>query len=342
VFYPSGKHSRIKSVEGFNSASVQTVGAGMAVGFTLEEQIYVTRGEIATRAAEPQPAVTTRIRANVFWLGRQPLVGGRDYVLKLGTARSTVRVEKIHRVIDASNLDTDDTRTAVERHDVAEVTFKLSRALAFDTHDELAETSRFVIVDDYEIRGGGIVQQALPDQQEQAREKVVLRNTKWEASTITEEQRATKYNQKAALVLITGAKDADRKSLGKHVEAELFADGKVVYFLGIGSVLYGVDADIDHTTANREEHLRRLAEVANILLDAGMILVVTAQELTQEELGLIGTSVGPDRIDVVWVGDHLTTDITIDVHVGDGVSPEEAVQLVNRRLEERGVIFRPW
>ena len=115
-----------------------------------------------------------------------------------------------------------------------------------------------------------------------------------------------------------------------------------MYFLGIGSVLYGVDADIDHTTENRHEHLRRLAEVANILLDAGMILVVTAQELTQEELGLIGTSVGPDRIDVVWVGDHRTTDITIDVHVGDGTSPEEAVELVTRRLQDRGVIFRPW
>ncbi len=342
VFYPSGKHSRIKSVEGFNSSPVQTVGAGMATGFTLEEQIYVTRGEIATRATEPRPAVTTRVRANVFWLGRQPLERGRDYVLKLGTARSTVRVEEIHRVIDASNLDTDDAKTVVERHDVAEVTFKLSRALAFDSHDELAETSRFVIVDDYEIRGGGIIQEALPDQQERAREQVVLRNTKWEPSTITEEQRATKYNQKAALLLITGAKEADRKSLGKRVEAELFADGKVVYFLGIGSVLYGVDADIDHTTENRHEHLRRLAEVANILLDAGMILVVTAQELTQEELGLIGTSVGPDRIDVVWVGDHLTTDITIDVHVGDGTSPEEAVELVNRRLQDRGVIFRPW
>jgi bifunctional enzyme CysN/CysC len=342
VFYPSGKRSRIKSVESFNSPPAETVGAGMAAGFTLEEQIYVTRGEIATRTTEPRPAVTTRIRANVFWLGRRPLEAGRDYLLKLGTARSTVRVEEIHRVIDASNLDADDTKTVIERHDVAEVTFKLSRALAFDSHDELAETSRFVIVDDYEIRGGGIIQEALSDHQEWVREKVLLRNAKWEPSTISNQQRATKYNQKAELLLITGAKEADRKTLGKDLEAELFRDGKIVYFLGIGSVLYGVDADIERTVENRQEHLRRLAEVANILLDAGVILIVTAQELTQEELDLIGTMVDSDRIDVVWVGDHRTTDIIVDVHVGDGIAEAEAVQLVHHRLQDRGVIFRPW
>jgi len=286
--------------------------------------------------------VSTRLRANIFWLGRRPLEGGRDYLLKLGTARSTVRVENIHLVIDASNLDTDDTRTVVERHDVAEVTFKSSRALAFDQHDELAETSRFVIVDDYEICGGGIIQEALPDQQEWVREKVLLRNAKWEPSTISRELRATKYNQKAELLLITGARESDRKTLGKNVEAGLFHDGKMVYYLGIGSVLYGVDADIDRTVDNRQEHLRRLAEVANILLDAGMILIVTAQELSQEELDLIGTMVDPDRIDVVWLGDHRTTDIKIDLHLGDCVPEEEAVRSIHQRLQDRGVIFRPW
>ncbi len=342
LFLPSGKQTHVKSIEGFNRSPATSASAGEATGFTIEEQIYVTRGEIATRTGEPRPAVTSRIRANVFWLGRQALEPGRGYVLKLGTARCTAHVEEIHRVIDASSLDSDEVRQAVERHDVAEVTFKLDRAIAFDLHDDVAETSRFVIVDDYEIRGGGIIQEALPDHQEQARQKVLLRNAKWEPSTITGEQRASKYNQKAELLLITGAKEADRKSLGKRIETELFADGKVVYFLGIGSVLYGVDADIDHSVDNRHEHLRRTAEVANILLDAGIILIVTAQELTEDELALIGTSVDPERIDVVWVGDRHTTDIPIDVQVPDDIPPDEAVRLVTSRLQDRGVIFKPW
>lgn len=342
LFLPSGKQTHIKSIESFSSSPKASIQAGEAVGFTLEEQIYLTRGEIATCPGESAPAVTSRIRTNVFWLGKRALEDDREYILKLGTARSPARVETIHRVVNASSLDADAVRTAVERHEVAEVTFKLSRAIAFDLHQDVPETSRFVIVDDYEIRGGGIIIEALPDHQEWVREQVLLRNAKWEASTITQEQRAAKYNQKAALLLVTGAKDADRKSLGKGVEAELFADGKIVYFLGIGSVLYGVDADIDHSLENRQEHLRRMAEVANILLDAGVILVVTAQELTQEELVLIGTSVDPGCIEVVWVGDRRTTDIAIDLQVPDALPVDEAVRLVTRRLQDRGAIFTPW
>lgn len=267
---------------------------------------------------------------------------GRDYQIKLGTSRTPMRLEAVHGVIDASDLNSRGDAVKVERHDVAEVTLKLNRAVAFDLNSDLAMTSRFVIVDNYEIRGGGIIQEALPDQQDWVREKVLLRNAKWEPSHITPEQRANKYNQKAALLLITGSMDADRKTLGKELETALFRDGKVVYFLGIGSVLYGVDADIERTRENHDEHMRRLAEVANILLDAGVILVVTAQELSQEDLDLMRTTIDPDRIDVVWVGDNISTDVNIDVHLGDDVPTDKAVETLERRLQDQGVIFRPW
>ena len=341
IFYPSGKQGRIKTIEGFNQQPHSSVTAGVATGFTLEEQVYVTRGELVARSSEPRPHVTTRLRASVFWLGKRPLEPGRDYQIKLGASRTHMRLEAVHRVIDASDLSTREEADKVERHDVAEVTLKLSRAMAFDVNTDLAETSRFVIVDDYEIRGGGIIREALPDQQDWVREKVFLRNAKWEPSNITAEQRANKYNQKAALLLITGSKDADRKTIAKDLEAALFQDGKVVYFLGIGSVLYGVDADIERTRENHDEHIRRLAEVANILLDAGVILIVTAQELTQEDLDLMRTTVDPDRIDVVWVGDHISTDLVCDLHLGEDIPPHKAVEMIERRLQDRGVIFRP-
>ena len=109
----------------------------------------------------------------------------------------------------------------------------------------VAATSRFVLVDDFEIRGGGIVREALPDRQAAVRDRVLLRNYKWEPSVIQPEQRAEKYNQKAALILVTGEDEAERKGVAKGLEGKLFEDGKVVYFLGIGNVLYGVDADIE-------------------------------------------------------------------------------------------------
>ena len=122
-------------------------------------------------------------------------------------------------------------------------------------------------------------------------------NYKWEPSVIQPEQRAEKYNQKAALILVTGENETDRKGVAKALEGKLFEDGKVVYFLGIGNVLYGVDADIERKQENRLEHMRRLGEVANLMLDAGIILVVAAAELTQDDLEVIKTAVaaGLDR-----------------------------------------------
>jgi len=341
VFYPSGKRSRVKSIEAFNRPPQLSAHAGEATGFTLTEQIYVARGEIATRAGEPKPEVTTRLRVSVFWLGKEPLVTKREYQLKLGAARVAVRLEAVHRVIDASNLASLDSKERVDRHEVAECTIKLNRAIAFDLAERIAATSRFVLVDNYEIRGGGIVREALLDQQSWVREKVMLRNYKWEPSIIPIERRAERYSQRATLLLITGSRDADRKGLGKDLEAQLFEEGRLVYFLGMGSVVYGVDADIARAGDGRE-HLRRLGEIANILLDAGTILIVSAAELTQDDLEVVKTSVDPGRIEVVWVGDAVTTDIAYDLILSDSEVSSDGVDRIKRLLQDKGSLFRPW
>ena len=105
IFYPSGKKSRVKSIEAFNRPSQTQVSAGMAVGFTLQEQIYITRGEMATLESQPRPQMSTRLRVSLFWLGKEPIIKRKEYLLKLGTARVVCRVEEILRVMDASTLD---------------------------------------------------------------------------------------------------------------------------------------------------------------------------------------------------------------------------------------------
>jgi bifunctional enzyme CysN/CysC len=341
VFYPSGKKSRLKSIEAFNRPVQGKVEAGWSVGFTLQEQIYITRGEMATLESEPRPQVTTRLRVSLFWLGKEPMVKRKEYLLKLGTARVTARIEEVLRVMDASTLDTAEQRNAVQRHDVAECVLRLDRAIACDVAEDIPATSRFVIVDDFEIRGGGIVREAMPDRQTVVRDRVMLRNYKWEPSIIQPEHRAEKYNQKAALILVTGEHESDRKGVAKALEGKLFEDGKVVYVLGIGTVLYGVDADIERKQENRLEHMRRLAEVANLMLDAGIILVVAAAELTQDDLEIIKTAVQPDWIETVWAGDTITTDIACDLQVPGGAVPE-AVDRLKAHLQDKGDIFRPW
>ncbi|AHG93580.1 protein synthesis factor GTP-binding protein (plasmid) [Gemmatirosa kalamazoonensis] len=340
LFYPSGKRSRVKTLEGFNVDPRAEAGAGEAAGFTLTDQIYVQRGEVACRADEERPSVAARIRVSLFWLGTQPLVRGRQYRLKLGTASVGMELEAVEQLVDASELGERDTADAVQRHEVAECVLRLERPLAVDAEIGIAATGRFVIVDEWEIRGGGIVREALPDPQAAVRERVLVRNAKWEPSGIPFERRVERYAQLPAMVLITGPRDADRKSLARALEARLFEEGRLVYFLGIGNLLYGVDADLERTGVHRHEHLRRLGEVANLMLDAGMLLVVTAAELTPDELDLVGTAVEPGRIHTVWLGGRGPNDLASDLVVDDSDLGGEQVERICRLLEERGVVGR--
>lgn len=348
VFYPSGKRSAVASIEAFNESQSDSAPAGKATGFTLKEQIYVQRGELAAVVRDRRPEITSNLLVNLFWLGRESLSLKKDYIFKIGTMRVNAKLDQIRRVLNASNLESHESRDTVERHEVAECVLKLSRPVAFDTTPDLEETTRFVIVDDYEIQGGGIIREALEDRVSWARDRIILRNYKWERSLIPPDHRSERYNQKSALILLTGAgADGDRKKeIAKEFEQRLFNEGKFVYFLGIGNILYGVDSDIksedpETKKRNRREHIRRLAEVAHILLDTGLILLVTAVDLTQEDLDLIKEIVDFDKIHTVWVGERVTTDIRSDVILHDE-SPHEGSERIKDLLKDRGVIFRAW
>lgn len=341
VFYPSGKRSVLRTFEGFNRPAANEAGIGQAVGFTLGEQIYVGRGELAAVAGEPRPHISSRIRASLFWLGHEPLARRREYIMKIGTARAKMRVESIHRVIDASTLGASDDAIEVRRHEVAECTIVCDRAVAFDAADSIADTGRFVIVDRYEICGGGVIREALPDSQDVAREQVLLREHKWEPSFIAPERRETRFGQRATMLIITGPKETDRKRLAKLLESRLFDEGRLAYFVGMGNVLYGVDADIARNRENRREHIRRLAEIANMMLDAGLILIASAQDLSGEELDLIKTSVDPSRIETVWVGEASAPEFSCDLALPADAPDDANVARMHRLLVEAGALVRP-
>ena len=343
VFYPSGKRTRVKTLESFNKPKLTSAGAGEAVGITMSEQIYVNRGQIISRAEDMPPSVSSRLRASIFWLGRQPLEMHKKYGLKLGTVHEKVEVEAIHKVIDASDYAKQNDRSEIQHHDVAEVTLKLAHPIAYDLSDQFPETSRFVIVDDFEISGGGIVLESLPDEDTQIRQDVFTRNEKWIQSSVTMPMRAEKYNQRSSLVVITGAKGSGRKTLARKLESQLFEDGKLVYYLGIGSLLYGVNADLKCHDAlgGWREHVRRFAEVSHLFLDAGILLIVTAIELTQNDLDILKTVIDADKIHVVWVGEKVTTDIQYDVKLKSREKNNEGIVLIKEHLRSRGILFTP-
>jgi bifunctional enzyme CysN/CysC len=338
VFYPSGKRSKVKSLETFPPTVPQCFTAGQAVGFTLNEQIYVKRGELATLASQTRPQVTSRLRCNLFWLGKKSLVLDQKYSLKLGSAKVKMRVEAITRVLDAATLNTT-VKAEVARYEVAECILQLEEAMAFDLMRDNFVTSRFVIVADYEIAGGGIVTEALPDGQPAVREEGVRCNLKWGKSMIAPEERTAKYQQPAALVLLTGVKDIGNKPLGKALERQLFNAGRIVYFLGSGNVLYGADAGLKKAgREGRENYLRRLAEVAYLMLDAGLILIVTALELTRAELDKIKTISETGQILTIWVGETVTTDLNYDLQIPTVANLADSIGMIQEQLQKRRII----
>jgi bifunctional enzyme CysN/CysC len=342
IFYPSGKSSRVNTLEVFNAALPSSFEAGAAAAFTLDTQIYIARGQIAAKAGQTPPHISTRLQVSLFWMGKQPLHKNKDYLLKIGTAHQPVVVEEILHVMDAAELSGKSQKECIEYHNVADCILRTKRAIAFDTADLMDGTSRFVIVDDFEIRGGGIVRKALPDNQECLRNYALKRNLKWAVSGISREQRQQQYRQRPALILITGQPNTGKKTLAKALEKKLFGDEHFVFFMGIANVLYGVDADIKKPgmdQSHRPEHLRRLGEVANLLLESGQIVIVTAIGLTQDNLQIISHSVDSELIEVVWLGQN-PTDIETMLHVDNIDNLDIAVNQICQMLETKGITGR--
>lgn len=331
MFYPSGKKTTVASIEEFNRPKRTAVSSGFSTGITMTEQIYVKRGDLAVKTDEKPPVTASRIDVSLFWLGREPFCDNRRYYLKTGSAKVPMRLEKITYVLNASTLEKT-VKPSVEKNEVAQCTLALERPVAFDISSDLASTGRFVIVDKYEISGGGIIT-GTPDDGKIAKD-VARRNFKWEHGGVSLTERMERFGQKPLVIMITGRKNSDRKTVARALEKSLFASGKAVYYLGIGNVLYGVDADIktgrSEDRDERDEHIRRLAETANILTDAGLIVILTASEIDEDDVYLMQTVLG-EKIFTVRIGDAYDKEPAFDLAVDE--NDEKATEMIMRKAE---------
>jgi bifunctional enzyme CysN/CysC len=268
VFYPSGKKTRIKSFERFNAPAPEAVSAGEAVGFTMTEEIYVRRGEIACRAEEPAPKVAVRFRANLFWLGKHPLQAGRPYHFKCGTQKIAMSLERVERVVNASTLDRGE-RQWVDRNEIAECVFTLERPAAFDTTDSMPSTSRFVIVDGYEQAGGGIITEALESTDYD------VRNIRSSAGSMTALERRSITGRRGMAVWLTGLSGSGKTTVAQGAERRLLARGIQACVLDGDALRRGLCSDLGFSDADRTENQRRVAEVAAILKNAGVVAIVS-------------------------------------------------------------------
>ena len=327
AFWPSGKHSTVKAIEVLAGEPPTVAYANQATGFTLDTQVYVRPGELVTRADEPAPAVTSRIRANVFWMGTAPLVTGRRCTLRIGAAKVPVELSEVLSVLDASELRSVAGKRQVDRHDVAEVVLKTSRPVALDVASVLERTARFVIVDGFEIAGCGMALDALADVADGAD---ITRSLL--AGSVTTQQRATRYGHVGKAIVVAGGSPSEAATLAEEVERRLFDLGVHAYLLALGATGGEFNAALA-----RDSRLGYVGDVAKALTDAGVVVVTALPDADRFDLDRVRALTAPHDLFVVGLGD-AAHDLAPDVLLGENDGVGDSVTTVIRLLSDIGVL----
>jgi len=274
IFAPSNKTSTVKTIERWNSPASHFANVGESIGITLTEQIFVERGAIAALETAP-PYELTRFGARLFWLGRAPFTKGKTYKLKLATQEMDCEIDSIEKVIDASTLETlprTSENSFVGRHEVAELTLRTKRPIAFDTHSEIVPTGRFVVVDGFEVSGGGIIADGnYPRRTADSLHK--SHNIYWSHGKVTAQQRAMRNKHSGYVVWLTGLSGSGKSTISTELERELFNLGRHAYVLDGDNVRHGLCSDLAFSPEDRKENIRRVGEVAKLFADAGIICI---------------------------------------------------------------------
>lgn len=158
IIYPSGRKTKVESIPYWAKRDKKTkILAGQSSGITLHDEFFNQRGELITKVGEKPPYVSNRFLASIFWMGKNNLTPHKKYKLKLATQEVEVEVEKIEKSIDASSLNSNNHVKALKINDVGQVLLKTKKLVSFDLFRDNQATGRFVIVDGYDVAGGGII-----------------------------------------------------------------------------------------------------------------------------------------------------------------------------------------
>ncbi len=340
IFLPSHKKNRIRSVEGFNTPATTAAFAGQSTGFCLDTQIYIRPGEIMCKTAEQPAHVSSRFKANIFWMGKEPMVKGKNYKLKVATQQVPVVLSEVISVLDASELSSLATKSEISRHDVAECVLETLKPVAFDKVTDISATGRFVIVDNYEIAGGGIILTPIFEDRSVVKDHVQTRESNWERSGITPDKRAQKYQHKSALIVITGEAETGKQRIAKALEEKLFEQGKFVYFLGIPNQSSVRENTSNDRTLNRFFHIQELGEMAHVLTDSGLILITSISDADDPELKILKSLNQPNKTLIIAVGEQEISTGLADLTLPPNMANEAAVSEIFDLLV-RSVVLDP-
>ena len=341
IFSPSNKQAVVKTIEAWSVPEQPSVATSSeSIGFTLDEQIFVERGDVCT-LADQLPIVSSTFDANVFWMGQKNLEKGRKFTLKLNTQEIECEVLEFKKAIDASTLETLTDQNFIAKNDVAELTLKTRNPVAFDLFGTCATTGRFVLVDEYDVCGGGIITTYTPaTKSDKLRDEVRTRDFNWVKSEIKPEERAYRNGHRAVLILITGDPATGKGSLARTLEHSLFQNNFQSYLLDRRNVNLGVGADVDDPKNTGEaESARRLGEVTKLFLDAGHVVISTSNAFHQEDQADLRLLANPYQVVEIQVTSQPSGDPDLVLSVDEAQNVKEAAHKIQEFLKEKKILM---
>jgi len=261
---PSGRTSRVARIF-VGDVESEAAQAGQSVTLTLDGEIDVSRGDVLC-AAEAPPAVANQFEATIVWMHDEPLLQGRAYLMKIGTRTVTATVAPIKYRVNVNTLEHLAARK-LDLNDIGVCGLELDSAIAFEPYKDSRVLGGFILIDRMTNNtvGAGLLHFALRRSQ----------NVHWQALDVNKAARAELGHQKPCILWFTGLSGAGKSTIANLVEKRLHADGRRTYLLDGDNVRHGLNKDLGFTDQDRVENIRRVAEVARLMVDAGLIVLVS-------------------------------------------------------------------
>lgn len=264
VVAKSGKRSRIKRIV-THDGDRERAFEGEAVTLLLEDEIEVSRGNMLV-APDARPHVADQLAANVVWFDEHPLLPGRMYLLRTETDQVNATVSHLKHRVNIHNF-AHEAAKCLELNEVGVCNFSLQAPIAFDSFEDNRTTGAFVLIDRLTNAtvGAGMILYPLRR----------AANIHWQALDVTKASRAELKHQKPAVLWFTGLSGSGKSTIANLLERKLHAAGRHTYILDGDNVRHGLNRDLGFTEEDRVENIRRVAEVARLMADAGLIVLVS-------------------------------------------------------------------
>jgi bifunctional enzyme CysN/CysC len=264
VVAPSGRESTVSRIVTADGDLDHAV-AGQSVTLTLADEIDVSRGDVIAAVAGP-PRVGEQFEATLVWMAEEPMLRGRSYLMRAGTATASATISPLKYKVNVDSLE----RLAAEQLELNEIgvcELELDRPIAFDPYVENRDTGGFVLIDRVTNAtvGAGMLNFELRRS----------RTLRWQAIDVDKEAHSRLKGQRPCMLWLTGLSGAGKSTIANLVEKKLHSLGHHTYVLDGDNVRHGLSKDLGFTDADRVENIRRVAEVGALMVDAGLIVLLS-------------------------------------------------------------------